>query len=445
MKDRKTFEVNFDGLVGPTHNYAGLSRGNLASVSNKKSVSRPKEAALQGLEKMKFLHSLGLKQGVLPPHERPHVRTLRNLGFTGNDHEVIDSAYKTDPILLAICSSASCMWTANAATVTPSADSKDGYIHFTPANLISNPHRAIEVETTSIALKAIFNDSTVFKHHPPLAGGSGMGDEGAANHTRLCQSYGDEGIEIFIYGRHSLDSSRPTPSKYSARQTFEASQTITRSHLIKHSILVQQNPKVIDQGVFHNDVISVGNKGLFLRHEDAFLDTESLVSRLQEFLGDAYQEVVVPRDAMSVEDAVKSYFFNSQLVELPNGSQAMICPLECRENKSVQNFLEKNSGTGKPISEVHFLDVRQSMKNGGGPACLRLRVCMNEDELTSMNSACLFDDGLYTELKTWVNEHYWDELTPADLGDPHLLEECRTALDELTQILKLGSIYDFQN
>ena len=26
------YEVNFDGLVGPTHNYAGLSYGNVASL-----------------------------------------------------------------------------------------------------------------------------------------------------------------------------------------------------------------------------------------------------------------------------------------------------------------------------------------------------------------------------------------------------------------------------
>ena len=48
-------EFNFDGLVGPSHNYAGLSFGNVASFSNVKSASNPKQAALQGLAKMRAL------------------------------------------------------------------------------------------------------------------------------------------------------------------------------------------------------------------------------------------------------------------------------------------------------------------------------------------------------------------------------------------------------
>ena len=41
-------EINFDGLVGPSHNYAGLSIGNLASTRNAGQLSQPRRAALEG-------------------------------------------------------------------------------------------------------------------------------------------------------------------------------------------------------------------------------------------------------------------------------------------------------------------------------------------------------------------------------------------------------------
>src|SRR3954449_10665729 len=97
-------EVNFDGIVGPTHNYAGLSFGNVASMSHRRAVSSPKQAALQGLAKMKFLHGLGVMQAVLPPHERPHLPTLRRLGFTGDDADILAKVVREDPTLLAAVS-----------------------------------------------------------------------------------------------------------------------------------------------------------------------------------------------------------------------------------------------------------------------------------------------------------------------------------------------------
>ena len=77
---------------------------------------------LEGLEKMKFLAGLGVKQAVLPPHERPRLPTLRRLGFTGGDGDILAAVQRVDPTLLAAVSSALAMWAANAATVSPSAD-----------------------------------------------------------------------------------------------------------------------------------------------------------------------------------------------------------------------------------------------------------------------------------------------------------------------------------
>src|SRR5215213_7588538 len=196
---RSAHEVNFDGLVGPTHNYAGLSYGNVASMKNKLSVSSPKSAALQGIAKMKLLADLGVKQAVLPPHERPHIPTLKRLGFSGSDAQILGAVAKQDPVLLAAVSSASSMWAANAATVSPSADTGDGKVHFTPANLISQFHRSIEPATTSRILKAMFPEAAgCFAHHPPLPSAVHFSDEGAANHTRLAKEYGEPGVEIFV-------------------------------------------------------------------------------------------------------------------------------------------------------------------------------------------------------------------------------------------------------
>src|SRR5688500_13214854 len=112
------YEVNFDGLVGLTHNYGGLAVGNIAAAENALTDSNPREAALQGLAKMKYLADLGVRQGVLPPQERPTLGILRKLGFRGDDISVIGKAARAAPGLLRACCSASSMWVANAATVS---------------------------------------------------------------------------------------------------------------------------------------------------------------------------------------------------------------------------------------------------------------------------------------------------------------------------------------
>jgi succinylarginine dihydrolase len=144
-------EVNFDGLVGPTHNYAGLSEGNLASARNRDSISRPRDAALQGIAKMRKLASLGIPQGVLPPQERPYITWLRSLGFAGADREVWSRAWEEEQTIARAALAASSMWAANAATVSPSADSADGKLHASVANLQTMLHRRWEAEQTERA------------------------------------------------------------------------------------------------------------------------------------------------------------------------------------------------------------------------------------------------------------------------------------------------------
>ena len=447
----KAFEVNFDGLVGPTHNYSGLSFGNVASTSHRALESNPLEAVLQGLEKMKNLSDLGLKQGLLPPQERPDISALKRLGFSGSDKKILEDVFREAPDLISGVSSASSMWTANAATVSPSADAQDKKVHFTPANLISKFHRSIESATTSLVLKKIFKDPSHFVHHEPLAGGPAMGDEGAANHTRLCKEYGNRGVEFFVFGRFGLHSGRSEPKKFPARQTFEACSAIQKNHRLdpECAVIAQQNPEAIDAGVFHNDVVGVGNQNFYFFHEEAYLDSEKVTEELQrkfeKVTGGKLDLLQVRASEVSVADAVKSYLFNSQLVTITPGQMLLLAPIECKETPAVERYLENllNQKT-LPIREVRYLDLRQSMRNGGGPACLRLRVVLTEKELARTHRKVLLDQKLYGALVKWAKKHYRDRLSLDDLRDSNLLRESRTALDRLTEILGLGSVYRFQ-
>ncbi|WP_342595364.1 N-succinylarginine dihydrolase [Salinicola lusitanus] len=439
-------EVNFDGLVGPTHNYAGLAHGNVASMRHGGLASSPREAALQGLAKMKSLMDAGYAQGVLPPQQRPDLGALRSLGFAGSNAEVLARAGREAPqILRAVCS-ASSMWTANAATITPSPDAPDGRVHFTPANLQSSFHRYLEPETTGRVLAAIFRDERHFVHHAQLPATPAFSDEGAANHTRLCGEYGEAGVHLFVYGRQAFGGERG-PQRYPARQTLEASQAIARQHGLSdaQAVFAQQHPDAIDAGVFHNDVIAVGNGPVLLYHEMAFLDEERTLDALRARMASPLIPVRVPSEAISLEDAVSTYLFNSQLLSNPDGSMTLVVPGECQENEAVWRTIQDLLLAGyNPIGEVTVKDVKQSMRNGGGPACLRLRVVLSAAERQALNGRVLLNDALYTDLVAWVERHYRDNLTPDDLADPQLADETLTALDELTRLLGIGNVYPFQ-
>jgi succinylarginine dihydrolase len=447
----KVYELNVDGLVGPTHHYAGLSSGNIASTTNALSPSNPQAAARQGLEKMRLLHKMGLKQGLLPPHQRPNLHLLYQLGFTGSPVDQINKAHKVAPELLSACYSASSMWTANAATVSPSSDTRDRKVHFTAANLVSNLHRHQEADFSKKLLETIFSDSSFFSHHSVLPRSTSTGDEGAANHNRLCQSHAHSGINLFVYGKSALVRSpiHTEPHKYPARQTKEASETIARSHQLDHEsvIFACQNAAAIDQGVFHNDVISVANESVFLIHAEAFHNQATVLNSLREKAQFPLTIIELSKEQLSVKDAVETYLFNSQLLTLPDQkNMILIAPFECQNNPRVNSCIEVLlSDAGNPINSVHYLDLKQSMRNGGGPACLRLRIPLNEQEISAMHQGILVTNDLLDVLDNWVLKHYRTELRAVDLADPLLMNESLQALDELTQILNLGSIYPFQN
>ena len=453
-------EVNFDGLVGPNHNYAGLSHGNIASQQHRQATSNPKKAALQGLQKMKALKDMGLLQGILVPHERPNIKLLKQLGYRGSDWQILQKVWAENPLLAANIFSASAMWTANAATISPWTDTDNGRTHITPANLSCMFHRAFESDFTGKLLKTIFADQQYFTHHPALPAGRYFGDEGAANHTRFCAEHGSSGVEFFVYGGYALDTSKPGPKNYPARQSYEASQAIARTHGLQASqlVLAQQNPAVIDQGVFHNDVIAVGSSNMLFYHQQAFLNSTSVITEITEKMQRLSPNTPMHMHEVKTADidvatAVQTYLFNTQLIHQKASaggadsadSFILIAPSECQDNQQVAQYLQTmQEDSNCPVNQIHYFDLRESMRNGGGPACLRLRVAMNEAQINSIEPRVLLTDDLYQELVDWVNKHYRDQLHIDDLRDPSIIDEFRVALDQLSQILQLGNIYDFQ-
>lgn len=439
-------EVNFDGLIGPTHHFAGLAPGNLASQKHRNQTSNPRAAAQQGLEKMQLLRSLGVPQAVLPPQPRPNVRLLRRLGFTGDDATILANAMNDAPHLLAIATSSSSMWTANAATVCPSADASDGLVHFTPANLVTNLHRASEADLTGRLLKSIFHDSRFFKHHPALPASTDMGDEGAANHSRFLNQFNDPGVQLFVYGSDRRSNDNSAPTRFPVRQTRQSSESVARLHCLnpQRVVFAKQNSAAIDAGVFHNDVIAVGHRQLLFCHETAFSDQRTVFDSLRKATDNQIEIVEVSSRCVSLQVAVATYLFNSQIITTADGKTVLVAPEHCRQNHDVRRLLDELVDK-QTFDRVLFVDVTQSMNNGGGPACLRLRVVLTDDQFASIAPGVVFTDALHSKLSRWIDRHYRDTLCEADLADPDLMDESYQALDELTELLDLGAVYDFQS
>jgi len=438
-------EANFDGLVGPTHNYAGLSEGNVASQSNALAVSRPRLAALQGLAKMERIMALGLPQGFLPPQQRPATWVLRSAGLSGSDAEVIARAARDRPQLLARACSASAMWTANAATVAPGCDTPDGRMRMVVANLRSMPHRAIEPPQTLRTLRAAFGDAGSFEVIEALPGDGPLGDEGAANHTRLVGADG-RGVHLFVFGARA-DGSGPRPSRHPARQTLEGSQEVARRLQLRpdRCLFLPQNPAVIDAGVFHNDVIAVANENVLVVHELAYADGPAAMDAIRRVTGGAFTPVMVRRDELPVSEAVATYLFNSQLLQVGSEGLLLVCPEEVRRHDRARAVVDRLlADRGNAIRGVMYLDVRESMRNGGGPACLRLRVAMDADTMARVHPGFLLDAGKAAWLRAWIERHYPEQLCPADLADPDLHRRSLDALDELGRWIGVERLWPFQ-
>ncbi|MEO0449907.1 MAG: N-succinylarginine dihydrolase [Pseudomonadota bacterium] len=447
MSSSETVEVNFDGLIGPSHNYGGMSDGNLASQNNAGDISNPREAALQGLEKMRMLVKAGFVQGVIPPLQRPNFMFLIQVGAYQNSiRDAVQNAAKISPRLLKTAYSASSMWTANAATVSPSADTTDGQLRMTAANLSSMLHRSLEGRDTQETLMHMYLKKTpkgIWEHRPhvysPLPMYPDFADEGAANHVRLCAEHGAQGVEIFVYGREAGES----VSGFPARQTKLASESIARSHNLRpeRTVFARQSAKAINAGAFHNDVVCVGTLDTLFFHEHAFENTEETLAAIRTASEGLFElkPVMVPDAEVPLEDAIRSYLFNSQLLQWPGEDRlVLLAPMETQETESTRAFCERMVDGNGPIGRVQYVDVRQSMRNGGGPACLRLRVVMTPEERANCMPGVLLDEAQIDALQEIVRATYRDRLSPDDLADPDFAEECFAARDALLRCLGLN-------
>lgn len=411
-------EINFDGLIGPSHNYAGLSPGNLAATRNSGAVSQPRAAALQGIAKMRANLALGLTQGILLPHARPDHRWLDSLAT-----RYADAA----PHLQAQALSASSMWAANAATVSPAPDTADGRCHLTVANLVTMPHRSHEWPGTLAQLRLAFaNDA--FRVHGPVP--APFGDEGAANHMRLCPEHDAPGVELFVYGI----SGGPFP----ARQHREASAAVARRHGLDpaRTLFVQQSEEAIAAGAFHNDVVAVANGRVLFAHEQAFADKQGFYADLRRLMPEV-EIVEVPASAVSLADATSSYLFNAQLVTLPSGETALILPTEARDTPSVWTWLQAHVAGNGPIRHLEVVDVRQSMANGGGPACLRLRVVADP---ATIDPRFLVDEAKLDRIAALIETHWPETIAQDEIASTALIariEAARTALLNLLGTVEL--------
>jgi succinylarginine dihydrolase len=411
-------EINFDGIVGPSHNYAGLSLGNLASTRNAGEVSRPRAAALQGIDKMRANLALGLPQGIFVPHPRPDRSWLAELGTS------IDAA---DPVLAANAMSASAMWAANAATVSPPPDTKDGKCHLTVANLRTMPHRSHEWPATFAQLKLAFRGDAFAVHGPvPPA----FGDEGAANHMRLTSAHGEPGVEVFVYGLSG--------GAFPARQHLEASRAIARLHGLDPECILfaEQSEEAIAAGAFHNDVVAVANERVLFAHEQAFADKDALIAALARQVP-GFEYVEVPAAEVPLEDAVRSYLFNGQLVTPPDGQPTLIVPGEARETVSVWSWIERHVAGNGPIRRVEVVDVRQSMANGGGPACLRLRVVADP---STVDPRFLVDEAKLERIGEVVRQTWPEQIHHDELQEPSLIADIERARDALLEALDLSAL-----
>lgn len=412
-------EINFDGIIGPSHNYAGLSPGNLASANNAGAVSQPRAAALQGIEKMRANLRVGLAQGFFMPLDRPNKAWLAGLAT--------DMA-SAEPHIRAAAFSASAMWAANAATVSPAPDTEDGRCHLSAANLLTMAHRSHEWHGTLEQLRLAFADEQYFVVHAPVP--PPFGDEGAANFMRLCPSHGEAGLEVFVYGK----SGGPFP----ARQHIEASKAIARAHQLdpNRTLFVQQAEAAIAAGAFHNDVVAVANERVLFTHEQAFEEPEATYDAIRAKMPEV-EIIIVPANRVSLADAIQSYLFNAQLVTLPNGGMALILPTEAQANGNVWSWLKEMIAGNGPIRKLIPVDVRQSMANGGGPACLRLRVVA---EPATVDQRFIADEAKLGRIAEVVASHWPQEIAPDQLGDPALVAQVKKARMALLEACDLGEL-----
>ncbi len=413
MKHKQIF---VDGIIGPTYHYGGMAVGNVLSQAHKHQESYPKKAALEGLEKMNQVRQLGCLQYVLPPLCKDVDRLLSLWGYEQGDMTSrLKALGYAHPYYLSALFSGASAWVANSCHITPSCDALDGICHITPANLVSCFHRHLDVDGYRDFLHQLFLNDELFQIYDPLP--VVYTDEGMANTIRL--SGGNElGLYLHVYGK---TLSQRFTRTFPARQTKEAFDRICYTHKRQDSMDIQQSPFAIDAGVFHNDVIAFGSHNLLVLHEHAFdnqVDVlNSITDRYQSKYGEPLHVYEVSNEVLSLDEAVHTYFFNSQLILVEKNTFHLLIPSRAMSHSGVKKSLKRLSKLKGLSITVHEVSCEESIKNGGGPACLRFFSVLNKAEHKAINSKFLLTDEMYEQWFQFIQTHYPDTLSFDDLKD----------------------------
>ena len=289
-------------------------------------------------------------------------------------------------------------------------------------------HRGQEWRDTKRQLDLAFADPRHFRVHDAVP--ASFGDEGAANHMRFCEGHGSPGVEAFVWGRQG--------GKFPARQHEQASRAVARLHRLDPDacVFIEQNPEAIAAGAFHNDVVAVANERVLFTHARAFADQQGAYAAIRAAFP-ALEVVEVPEDAVSLEEAIRTYLFNAQLLTLPSGEMALVVPSECQDSPSVWSWCEKMLASNGPIRKVIPVDVRQSMANGGGPACLRLRVVADP---ATVDARFLLDEAKATRIEAVVAEMWPERIEPSEIGSEALAERVMDAREALLGVVALDDL-----
>lgn len=447
---RHLVELNVDALPGPTHVFGGLGVGNVASMQSNQQPSFPKRAALQGLKKAALVARLGVPQFIWLPPQRPDLGLLRRIGFDGPRDQVLAAAFEQAPIAFAAAFSSAFMWAANSGTFSPGVDCADGKNHFTPANLISSWHRSGEASDRAADMQQMFasdagSSLSGLVVHEPLPPLVPLRDEGAANHMRLSDASGRRGINLLVHG----DGPDSHTSRFTLRHTQAASRAIAQLHTLdqRDTFFLQQHPEAIGAGAFHNDVIATSHRDLLIYHEKAFVfgdsDLIAIQQRFEQKCGSPLRTIKISERQLSLAAAIESYFFNSQiltpLAHDGSSSEAMVlvCPEQCRANQQARAVVEGLVNDDRcPIQSVHYVELGQSMSGGGGPACVRLRIPLEADQLSSLGRAARLTPQLHDALFAAIEATYPDSLSLRDLLDVEVIQATQRAAETLRRVLE---------
>lgn len=330
------------------------------------------------------------------------------------------------------------MWMANAGTCSSRTDTLDGKGRIVIANLTASLHRGQESEERHLQLRYLFQDLDQFEVVQALPSVHPLRDEGAANAMRFWNPKNNRGMYVFVFGEGYSQAknvshpeiARMLPKVHPSRQTALASQLVARRLGIgdTRSLFVQQLPKAIDAGVFHNDVIATSHEDFLLVHECAYVDQPNSLDRMADIFRKqchgTLRTLVITEKELSLSEAVATYLFNSQIVTRKDGSWLMLCPVECQESPTASQVLKRIQREEPRIGAIEFVSLRESMANGGGPACLRLRTYASEQEIDELPARTRIQDESLSFLEGVIASEYPETVQLEDFLDLDLVSHC---------------------